>query len=117
MGKKKIKNDGIYFTGESSVDVTGSQYVVKFGDYQCLLECGLHQSRSNDYLDSYRINAAKFKFNPAEIDFLFVAHPHIDHCGLIPRLVKEGFRGENYFHEANCYGYETIIAKFMLHSK
>lgn len=94
MGKKKIKNDGIYFTGESSVDVTGSQYVVKFGDYQCLLECGLHQSRSNDYLDSYRINAAKFKFNPAEIDFLFVAHPHIDHCGLIPRLVKEGFRGK-----------------------
>ena len=94
MGKKKIKNDGIYFTGESSVDVTGSQYVVKFGDYQCLLECGLHQSRSNDYLDSYRINAAKFKFKPSEIDFLFVAHPHIDHCGLIPRLVKEGFRGK-----------------------
>lgn len=94
MGKKKIKNDGIYFTGESAVDVTGSQYVVKFGDYQCLLECGLHQSRSNDYLDSYRINSAKFKFKPSEIDFLFVAHPHIDHCGLIPRLVKEGFRGK-----------------------
>lgn len=94
MGKNKIKNDGIYFTGESAVDVTGSQYVVKFGNYQCLLECGLHQSRSNDYLDSYKINAAKFKFKPSEIDFLFVAHPHIDHCGLIPRLVKEGFRGK-----------------------
>lgn len=94
MGRKKIKNDGIYFTGESAVDVTGSQYVVKFGDYQCLLECGLHQSKSNDYLDSYRINSAKFKFKPSEIDFLFVAHPHIDHCGLIPRLVKEGFRGK-----------------------
>lgn len=94
MGKKKIKSDGIYFTGESANDVTGSQYVVKFGNYQCLLECGLHQSRSNSYLDSYRINSAKFKFKPADIDFLFVAHPHIDHCGLIPRLVKEGFRGK-----------------------
>lgn|GEM_PF-5777813 len=89
MGKKKIKSDGIYFTGESANDVTGSQYVVKFGNYQCLLECGLHQSKSNDYLDSYRINSEKFKFKPEEIDFLFVAHPHIDHCGLIPRLVKE----------------------------
>lgn len=94
MGKKKIKSDGIYFTGESANDVTGSQYIVKFGNYQCLLECGLHQSKSNDYLDSYRINSEKFKFKPEEIDFLFVAHPHIDHCGLIPRLVKEGFHGK-----------------------
>lgn len=94
MSKKKIKGDGIYFTGEAARDVTGSQYLVKFGEYQCLLECGLHQSRSNDYLDSYKINSEKFKFKPSEIDFLFVAHPHIDHCGLIPRLVKEGFRGK-----------------------
>lgn len=94
MGRKKVKDDGIYFTGESATDVTGSQYVVKFGGYQCLLECGLHQSKTNDYLDSYKINAAKFKFKPSEIDFLFVAHPHIDHSGLIPRLVREGFRGK-----------------------
>lgn len=94
MAKKKIKQDGIYFTGEASNDVTGSQYLVKFEKYQCLLECGLHQSKTNDYLDSYKINSEKFKFNPSEIDFLFVAHPHIDHCGLIPRLVKEGFRGK-----------------------
>lgn len=91
---KKLKSDGIYFTGEASCDVTGSQYVVKFGDKQCLLECGLHQSSSNDYLDSYKINSAKFKFNPKEIDYVFVAHPHIDHSGLIPRLVKEGFCGK-----------------------
>lgn len=94
MEKKKIKSDCIYFTGESANDVTGSQYVVKFGNYQCLLECGLHQSKSNKHLHSYRINSEKFKFKPEEIDFLFVAHPHIDHCGLIPRLVKEGFYGK-----------------------
>lgn len=94
MAKKKLKNDGIYFTGKSSEDVTGSQYFVRFGGYQCLFECGLYQSKSNSYLDSYKVNSEKFKFKPSEIDFVFVAHPHIDHCGLIPRLVKEGFNGK-----------------------
>ena len=94
MAKKKLKDNGIFFTGKSSEDVTGSQFLVKFGDSQCLLECGLHQSASNDYLDSYKINSEKFKFKPSEIDFVFVNHTHIDHIGLIPRLVKEGFNGK-----------------------
>lgn len=94
MAKKKLKNNGIFFTGKSSADVTGSQYLVKFGDTQCLLECGLHQSKSNDYLDSYKINAEKFQFKPNELDYVFVAHTHIDHCGLIPRLIREGFNGK-----------------------
>lgn len=94
MSKKKLKRDGIYFTGKASDDVTGSQYLIRFGDYQCLLECGLHQSSSNSYLDSYKINSEKFKFKPSEIDFVFVPHSHIDHIGLIPRLVKEGFHGK-----------------------
>lgn len=94
MAKKNFKNDGIYFTGESATDVTGSQYLVRFGNYQCLLECGLHQSKTNSYLDSYKINSAKFKFKPSEIDYVFIAHSHIDHCGLLPRLVKEGFSGK-----------------------
>lgn len=94
MAKKKIKRDSILFSGESANDVTGSQYYIQFDKYKCLLECGLHQSSSNSYLDSYRINSAKFNFKPSEIDYVFVAHPHIDHCGLIPRLLKEGFRGQ-----------------------
>lgn len=94
MAKKKLKSDGIYFAGEAANDVTGSQYLVKFGDKQILLECGLHQSQSNSYLDSYKINSRKFHFSPATIDYVFVCHTHIDHCGLLPRLVKEGFHGE-----------------------
>lgn len=94
MAKKKLKDNGIFFTGKSSEDVTGSQFLVKFGDSQCLLECGLHQSSSNDYLDSYKINSEKFKFKPSEIDFVFVNHTHIDHIGLLPRLVREGFCGK-----------------------
>ena len=94
MTKKKRNADGIYFIGESSVDVTGSQYLVTFDDKKILLECGLYQSKSNSYLDSYKINSKKFKYKPSEIDYLFVAHPHIDHCGLIPRLVSQGFTGK-----------------------
>lgn len=94
MAKKKITRDSIMFTGESANDVTGSQYYIQFDGCKCLLECGLHQSSSNSYLDSYRINSEKFKFKPSELDFVFVAHPHIDHCGLLPRLVKEGFHGK-----------------------
>lgn len=94
MSKKKVKGDGIYFTGQASVDVTGSQYLVKFDEYQVLLECGLHQSSSNDYLDSYKVNSAKFKFNPKDVNYVFAVHAHVDHIGLLPRLVKEGFSGE-----------------------
>ena len=94
MAKKKQKSDGIYFLGESSVDVTGSQYLVAFGEKRILLECGLYQSKSNNFLDSYKINSAKFDFKPSEIDYLFIAHPHIDHCGLVPKLVKQGFSGK-----------------------
>lgn len=93
MSKKKIKSDGIYFLGKASEDVTGSQYLVNYGNNKILLECGLHQSSRNDYLDSYKTNSAKFKFKPSEINYVFVNHTHIDHIGLIPRLVKEGFRG------------------------
>lgn len=94
MAKKELKSDGIFFTGKAADDVTGSQYLVKFGSKKILLECGLHQSSSNDYLDSYKINAEKFNFRPSEIDYLFVNHTHIDHVGLAPRLVKEGFHGK-----------------------
>ena len=94
MSKKKLKRNGIQFIGKASEDVTGSQYLVRFNDTQCLLECGLHQSQSNDYLDSYKINSERFQFKPSEINYVFVAHPHIDHCGLLPRLVKNGFRGQ-----------------------
>ncbi len=93
MGKNKLTKDGLLFCGMNSEDVTGSCIYGIFDDKKFLLECGLHQSSSNNYLDSYKANSAKFKFNPKEIDYVFIGHAHIDHCGLLPRLVKEGFEG------------------------
>lgn len=93
MAKKK-KGDGITFAGMSSNEVTGSCYHIQFAGKQILLECGLYQASSNDYLDSYKINSKKFPFKPSEISYIFVEHCHIDHIGLLPRLIKEGFKGK-----------------------
>lgn len=94
MGKKKLTTDGLLFCGMNSEDVTGSCIYGKFANKKFLIECGLYQSSSNSYLDSYRANSEKFKFDPKEIDYVFIGHAHIDHCGLLPRLVKEGFKGK-----------------------
>lgn len=92
---KKIKKssvDGIYFLGNSSTDVTGSQYLVKWCGKNILLECGIVQCAN--YLDNYRANNEKFKFNAEDVDYLFIGHSHIDHLGNVPRVVKEGFKGK-----------------------
>lgn len=90
--KKKLKDDGILFCGENATDVTGSMIFIQFNGKQILLECGLYQH--NSYIESYKTNSEKFKFDPRELDYVFVNHIHVDHCGLIPRLIKEGFTGK-----------------------
>lgn len=92
MGKKKLKDDGIYFLGNNSIDVTGSCIYIKVNGKQILLENGMVQQ--NDYLENYRANSEKYKFCPYEINYVFVGHCHIDHIGMLPRLVKEGFNGK-----------------------
>lgn len=92
IGRLKLKSDGIMFVGNNAEDVTGSMILIKFANKQILLEAGLYQN--NDYLESYKVNTEKFKFKPEEIDYVFVGHCHIDHIGLLPRLVKEGFAGK-----------------------
>lgn len=91
IGKKK-KDNSIHFIGQNADDVTGSCIYIKFNGKHILLECGLYQN--NNYLDSYNVNSEKFTFKPSEIDYVFICHTHIDHIGLLPRLVKEGFHGK-----------------------
>jgi metallo-beta-lactamase family protein len=68
--------------------VTGSCTLLEAGDLRVLIDCGLYQER--DYLDR---NWAPFPVPPETIDILLLSHVHLDHSGLIPKLVSEGFKG------------------------
>lgn len=70
-------------------EVTGSCYLLTLPNGKILVDCGLVQGAS----DSHDRNHEPFAFDPKEIDLLFLTHAHIDHSGMIPRLVKECFRG------------------------
>lgn len=82
----------ISFHGAAQM-VTGSKHLVKLENgITFLLDCGLFQGQGKDTFELNR----HFGFDPQSIDFLFLSHAHVDHCGLIPRLVKEGFSGKIY---------------------
>ena len=68
--------------------VTGSCFYMECNNLKFLVECGMYQGE-----DAEKINKAAFDFNPEEIDYVFVTHAHLDHSGMLPRIVKEGFKG------------------------
>jgi metallo-beta-lactamase family protein len=71
--------------------VTGSSHLITLdGGYNILLDCGLYQGNEPAYED-FNLN---WSFNPEEIDVLVLSHAHIDHCGRIPKLVADGFKGD-----------------------
>jgi len=73
-------------------NVTGSKHLVQLNDgTNILLDCGMFQGLDNaDDLNGH------FGFRPDSVDYMVLSHAHIDHCGLIPRLVAEGFTGPIY---------------------
>ncbi len=71
--------------------VTGSKHLLQLNDgTRILLDCGMFQGMGDHTED---LNE-HFGFNPEKVDYLILSHAHIDHCGLIPRLVTEGFKGQ-----------------------
>jgi metallo-beta-lactamase family protein len=73
--------------------VTGSKHLITLNNgTEILLDCGLFQGMGHvtDKLNGY------FGFNPEKVTYLVLSHAHIDHCGLLPRLVAEGFSGNIY---------------------
>ena len=70
--------------------VTGSKHLVTLSNgKRILLDCGMFQGKG---ANNAKLNA-EFEFEPEKINYLVLSHAHVDHSGLIPKLVKEGFGG------------------------
>jgi len=87
----------IQFLGAAGT-VTGSKHLINTGDpdgksgFQVLIDCGLFQGPKEWRERNWRDTPVPAK----QIDAVILTHAHLDHCGWIPRLVKEGFRGPIY---------------------
>lgn len=84
--------------------VTGSKHLITTEKgTKILLDCGLFQGIQTDEFNQ------NFGFKPSEVNYLVLSHAHIDHSGLIPRLVRQGFHGPIY-----CTAATTDLCKIML---
>src|SRR5205823_7638224 len=72
--------------------VTGSMHLVEAAGRRFLLDCGLYQGKRSEA----RERNSHFPFKPAEIDAVVLSHAHVDHCGNLPNLVRQGFSGPIY---------------------
>lgn len=80
----------IHFLGANR-QVTGSRYCLETADSKILIDCGMFQER--EFLSR---NWDHSPIPPDDIDAMLLTHAHLDHCGLIPKLVAEGFDGPVY---------------------
>ncbi len=89
----KIK---VSFLGAAE-NVTGSRFLVEVNGTKILIDCGLYQERQ--LRDR---NWDPFPVPPSQINAMLLTHAHLDHCGLIPKLVREGFNGPVYCTDATA---------------
>ena len=85
-------------------NVTGSRHLLQANGVSLLVDCGLYQERQ--FRDR---NWDPFTMDPASINAIALTHAHLDHCGLLPKLAKEGFAGKIY-----CTPATAEIAKIIL---
>src|SRR6185503_18881694 len=78
----------IHFLGGATT-VTGSQFLLVTDRARILIDCGMFQGSPNESIR----NRIPFAYDPATLDAVLLTHAHLDHCGLLPLLVKDGFSG------------------------
>jgi metallo-beta-lactamase family protein len=69
--------------------VTGSCFYIECNQLKILVDCGLYQGENSD-----EINRTPFDYKPEDIDCIFITHAHLDHSGMLPRVVRDGFKGK-----------------------
>jgi len=85
--------------------VTGSKTLLETADGRVLVDCGLFQGPKHLRLQNW----APFPIPAQRIDAVVLTHAHIDHCGYIPRLVNQGFRGPVYCTEGTRKLAEIVL--------
>src|SRR5437867_1145607 len=81
----------IHFFGATRT-TTGSMYLFEVGGQRLLLECGLFQGKRGESIE----RNCCFPFDPKELAAVVLSHAHIDHCGNLPNLCRQGFNGDIY---------------------
>src|SRR6476659_9751501 len=79
----------IQFLGAATT-VTGSQFLLVTERARVLIDCGMFQGSPNESIR----NRIPFAYEPGELDAVLLTHAHLDHCGLLPLLVKSGYTGK-----------------------
>ena len=86
-------------------EVTGSRYLFEIGAARLLVDCGMFQGGR----DASARNREPWGFSPHDLDAVVLTHAHIDHSGLLPRLVRDGFRGRVYATPATIELVEVML--------
>ncbi|MFH0944560.1 MAG: MBL fold metallo-hydrolase [Planctomycetota bacterium] len=94
----------IQFLGAAR-SVTGSKYLLVSNGTEVLVDCGLFQGRKELRLRNWD----PMPISPKKIDAVVLTHGHIDHCGYLPRLMKQGFHGPVYASEATQALLELLL--------
>ncbi len=81
----------LQFLGAAGI-VTGSCFLLETANTRIMVECGMYQGRKEIRERNYQ----SFKVPPRSVDYVLLTHAHIDHSGLIPKLIKNGFKGIIY---------------------
>src|SRR5438552_11372639 len=81
----------IHFFGATRT-TTGSMFLLEVNEKRLLFECGLFQGKRGESIERNRT----FPFDPNQLDAVVLNHAHIDHCGNLPYLCHQGYRGNIY---------------------
>lgn len=94
----------IQFLGADST-VTGSKHLLNCNETRVLIDCGLFQGKKEISLR----NREELPFSPSELSAVILTHGHLDHCGYLPKLVKDGFSGPIYASAATLEIAKVIL--------
>ena len=94
---------GLNFFGAAR-NVTGSSYMLDAGGTRVVVDCGMYQERELKHR-----NFEPYPISPGSIDCALLTHAHLDHCGRLPRLVRDGFTGPIFCTEATADIAEIVL--------